>query len=109
MTGPRIGLASMLGIVAVIAFGLAGLVSATTFWTSAAATVTLGVLLSAVLGAVLLEDGERIFCLGFAVSGGVYLVLVDWDWIGGPFGHALPAGLSDVAEWILPDRPPATP
>ncbi|MGZ3397173.1 MAG: hypothetical protein ACXVB2_23940, partial [Isosphaeraceae bacterium] len=60
MTGPRFGLASLLGIVAVIAFGLAGLFSATTFWTSAAATVTLGVLLGAVLGALLLRDGEGV-------------------------------------------------
>ena len=109
MTGPQFGLASLLGIVAVIALGLAGLFSATTFWTSAASTVTLGVLLGAVLGAYLLRDRERAFCLGFAVFGGVYLALVFWDWIGGPFGHDLTAGLSDVAEWILPDRPIALP
>jgi hypothetical protein len=109
MSGLRFGLASLLGIVAVIALGLAGLLLATTFWTSAAATVTLGVLLGAVLGAILLGDRDRAFCLGFALFGGVYLVLVHWDWIGGPFGHDLTAGISDLAESILPDRPPPLP
>jgi hypothetical protein len=106
MSGPRFGLASLLGIVAVLALGFAGLFSATTFWTSAAATITLGVLLTAALGAHLLQDRDRAFCLGFAVFGGAYLMLVHWDWVGGPFGHDLTAGIADVAESILPDRPP---
>jgi hypothetical protein len=109
MNGPRFGLASLLGTVGVIALGLAGLFSATTFWTSAAATLTLAILLGAALGARLLTGRDRAFCLGFALFGGVYLVLVDWDWIGGPFGHDLTVGLSDVAEWILPGRPPPVP
>jgi hypothetical protein len=101
MIGPRFSLANLLGIVAVIALGLTGLSSATTFWTSAAATVTLGLLLAALLGAVLLRGADRAFWLGFALFGGTYLVLVEWDWIGGQLGHDLTAGLSGVADSIL--------
>ena len=62
-----------MGIVAVIALGCVGLVSASTFWTSAAATITLGLLLGAVLGAVLLRGAEQAFLLGFALFGIIYL------------------------------------
>ncbi|MFO0890703.1 MAG: hypothetical protein U0790_16360 [Isosphaeraceae bacterium] len=102
MRRPRLTLAGSLGIVAVLALGMAGLRSATTFWTSAAATLTLGLLLGAVLGAFLLAGPERAACLGFAVFGFVYLVLVGWDWVGGQFGHDLTAGLRDLAEWFVP-------
>jgi hypothetical protein len=91
-----------MGIVAVIALGCVGLVSASTFWTSAAATITLGLLLGAVLGAVLLRGAEQAFLLGFALFGIIYLLLVDWDWFGGQLGHDLTAGLSDIAESIIP-------
>ena len=108
MKGPRFSLAGLMGIVAVIALGCVGLVSASTFWTSAAATITLGLLLGAVLGAVLLRGGEQSFLLGFALFGIVYLLLVDWDWFGGQLGHDLTAGLSDVAESIIPSPAVAT-
>jgi hypothetical protein len=78
-----------MGIVAVIALGCVGLVSASTFWTSAAATITLGLLLGAVLGVVLLRGPEQSFWLGFALFGIIYLLLVDWDWFGGQLGHDL--------------------
>jgi hypothetical protein len=106
---PRFTLASLLGLVALIALGFAGLFSATTFWTSAAATLTLALLLGAVLGIVLLHGVERAFWLGFALFGGVYLVMVEWDWIGGQLGHDLTAGLSDVAEQLLPPPSVASP
>jgi hypothetical protein len=102
LKGPRFSLAGLMGIVAVIALGCVGLVSASTFWTSAAATITLGLLLGAVLGAVLLRGAEQAFLLGFALFGVIYLLLVDWDWFGGQLGHDLTAGLSDVAESIIP-------
>jgi hypothetical protein len=94
----RISLAGSLGIVAVIAMGLAGMRSASSLWTTAAATVTLALLLSAVIAARLLDGPDRAFWAGFALFGWSYLVLVNWDWIGGQFGHDLTAGLSDVAE-----------
>src|SRR5262245_5156858 len=109
----RISLAGSLGIVAVIAMGLAGMRSASSLWTMAAATVTLALLLSAVIAARLLDGLDRAFWAGFAVFGWSYLLLVNWDWIGGQFGHDLTAGLSDVAETIFartdvsaPPQPP---
>lgn len=102
MGKPQLSLASLMGLIAVIALGITGVISASSFWTSAAATATLGLLLAAVLGAFLLRDAEHAFCLGFALFGVVYLVLVDWDWVGGPLGHDLTAGLRDAADQILP-------
>ena len=109
----RISLASLLGIVAVIAMGLAGMVSASSLWTTAAATVCLAVLLSAVLAARLLTGIDRAFWAGFALFGWSYLLLVNWDWVGGQFGHDLTAGLSDIAESMFADvaipGPPQSP
>jgi hypothetical protein len=109
MNRPRLTLAGLMGIVAVIALGCLGLVSASTFWTSAAATISLALLLGAVLGAILLRGAEQAFLLGFALFGGVYLGLVDWDWLGGQLGHDLTAGLSDLAETVVPSPRIATP
>jgi hypothetical protein len=103
MRGPRFTIASMLVIVGLLAVGMAALFSSAGFWISVAATSTLGMLLAAVLGAILLRGGERAFCLGFCLFAGTYLVLVDWDWIGGQFGHDLTLGLSDLAERVYPD------
>jgi hypothetical protein len=115
MPRPRISLASLLGIIAVIALGLAGMMSASSVWTTAAATVTLALLLTALLGARLLDGIDRAFWAGFALFGWTYLLLVNWDWVGGQFGHDLTAGLSDVADSIFADvtvpgpaRPPAS-
>ncbi len=108
MGGPRLTLASLMGLVAVLALGMTGLFSASTFWTTAAATVTLALLLAAVLGAILLRGAECAFCLGFALFGLVYLVLVEWDWVGGQLGHDLTAGLADLADSIVPSPAFAT-
>ena len=111
----RISLAGSLGIVAVIAMGLAGMRSASSLWTTAAATVTLALLLAAVIAARLLDGLDRAFWAGFALFGWSYLLLVNWDWIGGQFGHDLTAGLSDIGEAMFakvevptPPQPPAT-
>ena len=111
----RISLAGSLGIVAVIAMGLAGMRSASSLWTTAAATVTLALLLSAVVAARLLDGLDRAFWAAFALFGWSYLLLVNWDWIGGQFGHDLTAGLGDAAEAIFakvevpaPSQPPVT-
>lgn len=102
MAGPRLNISGLLGIVAVSALGLAGLRSATTFWTSAAGALTLALLLGAALGVFLLRGRDRAACAGFALFGMVYLVLVNWDWVGGQFGISLTAGLGDFADSLLP-------
>ena len=98
-----------MGLVAVIALGLTGLFSSSTFWTAVAAAVTLALLLGALLGAWLLTGTARAFCLGFALFGFVFFVLVEWDWVGGQFGHDLTSGLVDLAESLIARPVIATP
>lgn len=103
MRGPPVTLAGSLLIVALLALSMAALFSGAGLWISVAATATLGTLLSAVLGAILLRGEARAFWVGLALFATSYLVLVDWDWIGGQFGHDLTLGLSELAERIFPD------
>jgi hypothetical protein len=102
----RISIAGLLGIVAVMAIWLAGMRSASSLWTTSAATVTLTLLLTALLAAFLLSGTDRAFWAGFAVFGWSYLLLVNWDWIGGQFGHDLTSALSEIADAMLDDVPP---
>ena len=67
--------------------------------------MTLALLLAALLAAWLLAGTDRAFWVGFALFGWTYLVLVNWDWVGGQFGHDLTAGLSDVAESMFAEVP----
>ncbi len=108
MGRPRLMLASLMGLVAMVALGMASLFSASTFWTAAAATVTLMLLLGAVLGTILPRGAEWASCLGFALFGVVYFVLVEWDWVGGQLGHDLTAGLIDLAKSMIPSPVVAT-
>ena len=66
-------------------------------------------LLGALLGAWLLTGTARAFCLGFALFGIVFFVLVEWDWVGGQFGHDLTSGLVDLAESLIARPVIATP
>jgi hypothetical protein len=104
----RISLAALMAIIAVIALGLAGMTSASSFWTASAATVTLGLLLAAPLSAWLSDGSDRAASAGFALFGWAYLLLVNWDWVGGQFGHDLTAGLNEVAEAIFREVPSPT-
>jgi hypothetical protein len=105
----RLSMAGMLWFVAVTAIGLASIRSTSGVWTTVAATLTLAALLKAVLAAALLRGNDRAFWLGFAVFGWVYLILVDWDWVGGPFGHELTGALADWAEAVIPEAPRPSP
>ena len=62
MGRPRVSLASLMGLVAVIALGMAGHFSASIFWTAEAATVTLMLLLGAVLETLPPRGAEWAFC-----------------------------------------------
>jgi hypothetical protein len=103
----RISIAGMLGLVALAGLWLTALRSATPYWTTAAATITLTLLLSAVLAAALLRGPDRAFWQGYALFGWVYFVLVNWSWVGGQFGHDLTGELGDWAEWVIPPVPGA--
>lgn len=98
----RVSIAGLLWLVAVSGLWLASLRYVSVVWTSLSATMTLAALLAAVLGAVVDRGERRAFWMGFALFGWVYLILVEWDWVGGQFGHDLTGGLSDLAEQWLP-------
>jgi hypothetical protein len=106
MTRFRISLSTALALIALLALSLAGLTSASRLATAATATATLALLLAAIIAACLLEGSDRAFWLGFALFGWTYLVLVNWDWVGGQFGHDLAAGLGELAERLVPDVVP---
>ena len=103
MRGPRLTISGMLAVVGLLALGMAALFSAAPFWISLAAATTLALLLSMVLGVIFLRGGERAYCLGFVLFGVVYLVLVEWDWIGGQLGHDLALALGKLADRVYPD------
>jgi uncharacterized membrane protein YeaQ/YmgE (transglycosylase-associated protein family) len=105
----RLSLSAAMGIIAVIALGLAGMMAASRFWTTAAATVSLALLLGSLLSAFMSEGTDRAFSAGFALFGWTYLLLVNWDWIGGQFGHDLTAGLSEIADMLFPEPTPPVP
>lgn len=101
MSGFRLSLAGALGMIALLALGMFALRSATPWWTMLAASATLFVLLTGVLGASQTRGSDRAYWLGFALFGITYLILVNWDWLGGQFGHDLTRGLSDWAEELV--------
>jgi hypothetical protein len=103
----RITILGMIGLVAMVGFWLASLIAATAWWTSAASTVTLAILLSSVLGACFQRGLDRAYWSGFALFGITYMILVNWDWLGGQFGHDLTGGLSALAEIVIPSEPQA--
>ena len=75
MRGPRYNIASVLGAIAVVAVGFAALREANDQWDSGLFSLTLGVLLSAVLLAVHRTEARRAFWIGFVLFGWGYLSL----------------------------------
>jgi hypothetical protein len=105
---PRISLATLIGIVAVFALSMAGMISTSRIWLMLASTVALAVLLAALLASWLFSGIDRAFWVGFALFGWTYLIMVNWDWVGGQIGHDLTVAISEVAERLLPDiKPPS--
>ena len=92
MRGPRLTIASMLGIVALARPGHGGTLLGRQFLDLCGGDVDAGNTALRGSGGDPPRGGERAFCLGFSLFAAVYLVLVDWDWIGGQFGHDLTIG-----------------
>jgi hypothetical protein len=75
MRDPRFNIASMLGAISFVAVGFAALREATDQWDSGLFSLTLGLLLNAVLLAVHRTEARRAFWIGFALFGWGYLSL----------------------------------
>jgi hypothetical protein len=107
MTLPRVSVSGLLGVVAASAGLFAALRAASPVATMLVASVTLILLLTGVAGACFAAGTERAFWGGFGLFGISYLVLVNWDWIGGQFGHDLTGCLGGLAELVFPAPSPA--
>jgi hypothetical protein len=75
MRDPRYNIASMLGAISFVAVGFAALREANDQWDSGLFSLTLGILLNAVLLAVRRTEARRAFWIGFALFGWGYLCL----------------------------------
>lgn len=98
----RFTIAGLLGLVLVFALGLAAIRQASVLWTAGAATITLALLLTAVVGTIWLRGPDQAYWGGFALFGWSYVILANWDWVGGQFGHDLTSGFGDLADLAIP-------
>lgn len=118
----RFSMAALMGVVGLLAVGLAALKSANQLWVGLTTTIVLGVLLFAILGFIHSTGPMRRFWSGFAVFGWGYLVFIYAPWFHNNVGaylptnyllqslysimaqvHAPPPGSDHVAVWLKPD------
>jgi hypothetical protein len=71
----RFNIASLLGVILIVAVGFAALRESSDLWESGIFSLTLGVLLISILLAIHRTEKRRAFWLGFALFGWIYLVL----------------------------------
>lgn len=114
MRAGRISIAGLVTLIAVVAVWLAALKVASDLWLGITSTVSLGLVLTAVLGTVFRKGKARGFWAGFTLFGVVYLVLVHWgygvamtasDLTGGFRNFDLMTGLQELALWVHPQPP----
>ena len=83
MTLPRFSVRELLGFVTFLAVGTTSLLYASPAWSVALNTIMLALLLGATLGGLLSSHPARAQCIGFAVFGWIYFILVstptDWN------------------------------
>jgi hypothetical protein len=75
MPGPRFSIARLMGIVVVVAVGLAAVRSPSETWAGAMLLLTCGILALGVVGAIAHRGTRRMWWLGFSLFGWGYLVL----------------------------------
>src|SRR5262245_55425587 len=80
MARPRFSLAGLMGVVLVLALGLASLRFASETSSGVIVLMTLGILSLTVLGVVYRRGAARAWCLGFALLGWGYMVLASESW-----------------------------
>lgn len=81
----RLSLAALMGVVALIAVGVAALRSSTAIWAALVILLALGTVCGATVGAVLRRGPDRGPWLGFAVFGWAYFLMTLSPW-GGEYG-----------------------
>jgi hypothetical protein len=76
----RVSIASLLGLVFLLALAFAALREATVLWAQVTTSVALVAISVAILGGALLRGPARAGCLGFAVFGGMYAAVALGPW-----------------------------
>jgi hypothetical protein len=109
MTGPRLTLSGMLGLIALVGLGLGALRSASVFWVSAVSWVLLFWLCAALLGVIFARGASRVFWTGFALFGWAYLVLVHSSLMSTTLSAEMSTGVHHMIEAALPFDPNALP
>lgn len=89
MRRPRFSIAGLMGLVVVVAVGVAALRSASEDWAGIVLMLTLGLLGVALLGVIFRDGPRRAFWSGFALFGGGYLTLTMAPWFSAEVGPRL--------------------
>jgi hypothetical protein len=85
----RISIASVMIVVVLLAIGFAGLRYPSHLWASALFTITIGLLLTAILGIACCREQQRAAWAGFATFGWSYLILCFAPWFDTEVGPYL--------------------
>jgi hypothetical protein len=109
----QFSIAGCLGVVFVVAFGLAALRSGSVYWLLAVAWVALFWLSAAVVGAIFSEGSARAFWTGFAVFGWACVLLMNNPGFEESLANELTDGLSHFLRvhfrWFrTPEQPERT-
>jgi hypothetical protein len=101
----RFSIAGLMGVVLIVAIGLAALRSGSEIWAGVIFLTTCGVLALSIVGIFCRRDAERAWWLGFALFGWGYMALAFWPW-GTSGVHRLPT--SAFLEWLDVKLNPST-
>ncbi|HWE37419.1 MAG TPA: hypothetical protein VG406_12695 [Isosphaeraceae bacterium] len=101
---PRFSIAGLMGLVVVVAVGVAALRFASELWAGVLLLSTVGVLGAAILGIIHRRDGKRAWWQGFALFGWGYLALALGPWASEAIAPHLPttAGLDALYARLHP-------
>jgi hypothetical protein len=101
----RLTIAGFMGLILVIAVGLAALRHPTRLWANATFSMALAMDFGAVVAAISSEGRARSVCSGFAVCGWGYLVLALFPWFEANIGPQLitTPWIESAYSWIDPD------
>jgi hypothetical protein len=80
MTRPRVSIAGLMAVVLFCGIGIAAIRSASPLWAGVVMLATLGVMASAILGAIFRRGERRASWVGFALFGWGYLTLAFAPW-----------------------------
>lgn len=97
---PRVSIAALMGVVAVVALGAVALREANELWASAVFTLTLGILGLACLGAAFRRGTSRAAFAGFAAFGLGYMFLCFGPWASSEIRPNLVT--TKLLEWAGP-------